>query len=62
MIELIVQDYCQNCDAFDPCLDDIRLANTNGERLIYVKCRNARHCMALVRYLKRAIKEEVNDD
>lgn len=62
MIELVVQDYCQNCDAFDPCLDDIRLTDMNGERLIYVKCRSARHCMALVRYLKRAIKEEVNDD
>ena len=60
MIELMVEDYCHECDAFEPIKDEQTAYeyNTMGGicgsyRVVAVKCQSARRCANMIRYLER---------
>lgn len=57
MIELKVEEYCQNCPDFYP--ETFMLDSLRGGVTI-VKCEQANRCAALVRYLKKEIEKNAN--
>lgn len=61
MIKLDVEDYCHKCDAFDPVADSIsyQALGVEQDHDTFVRCSNARRCRHLVRYLKRKMKDDV---
>lgn len=56
MIELKVEDYCQNCPDFYP-ESNMVLVGTNSLSTI-ISCEKARRCAGLVRYLKKEIEDK----
>lgn len=58
MIKLEVEDYCHECDAFDPIADSVSYQELGVEqdRDTFVHCSNARRCRNMVRYLERKLK------
>jgi len=54
MIELQVQDYCQNCDRFDAVVDRETLYLINGEEIhnTTIMCNYKNRCINLMKYLK----------
>lgn len=69
MIELKVEDYCQDCDAFDPVstspFETTTLNETFVKKYTYVTCSQAKRCAAMWRHLERIfpkirIKEDSN--
>lgn len=57
MIELAIEDYCHECDGFEPIKDEQASYeyNTMGGsyRVVTVKCQSARRCANMIRYLER---------
>ena len=59
MIGLKVEDYCQNCTAFDPEKEVIAkryMKSKDEECLTLVTCKNADKCRRLIKYLKKKIE------
>lgn len=68
MIKLNIQEYCQDCESFEPvadreniCMDTvfdspIKVVNTT------VTCLYQRRCAAMVRYLKKKVEKEESND
>ena len=60
MIRLEVEDYCQDCKAFEPDtdrnmdFDDAQLYMTDT----VVQCEKRNHCKRLVQYLERKLKAQ----
>lgn len=53
MIDIKVEDYCQECDGFDPVVDT-RLQNIMGEaKVTLVICSNRRRCNAMYNHILR---------
>lgn len=64
-ISLDVEDYCQECEAFDPTAETTKAYDTNVDVFFLetvVTCSKARKCRSLVRYLERRLQAEVKDD
>ena len=64
-IRLDVEDYCQECDAFDPVADTTKIYEENGDVFFLetvVSCSEARKCRNFVRYLERRLQAEVKGD
>ena len=64
-INLKVEDYCQECEAFDPVADTTKIYEENGDVFFLetvVICSEARKCRNFVRYLERRLQAEVKDD
>lgn len=63
MIRLEVEDYCQNCPAFEPEVEHTNIVDSAFNIQIIettVTCENKRVCKNLVRYLKKQL-EKVGD-
>ena len=61
MIRLDVQPYCHECDAFEPVKVDGGKAYEYETIVVidcFIRCRYAKRCAALVRYLERQTKQE----
>lgn len=59
MIELRVENYCQNCDEFEPVAEVMKsydIAMEDKEGLTKVSCKHAHRCSELIRYLKKEMK------
>lgn len=66
MIKLEVEDYCHECDAFEPIKDEKTVYDhttmggiCGSHRDIVVKCQSARRCANMIRYLERKQKTDV---
>lgn len=60
MIKLEVEDYCQNCDEFEP---DVRKDQFFAGGDVYctettVRCEHRMRCATLVKYFKEAAKKQ----
>lgn len=62
MIELVIEDYCQNCNMFEADVDRIR--GYSDGRKIYtdttISCKNKDLCNNMKNYLKKEIINERN--
>lgn len=61
MIEVVVQEYCQNCMEFEPRADISALYADNTPETVHiaVKCVHAHKCELIKRHLEeRTIQEE----
>lgn len=59
MIELRVEDYCQNCDEFEPVAEVMEshdIAMEDKECLTKVSCKHAHRCSELIKHLKKERK------
>jgi hypothetical protein len=58
MIKLDVENYCHDCDAFNPVADSMSYQSLGVEqdRDTFVRCSNAKRCHNMVRYLERKLK------
>ena len=71
MIELKVEDYCQECKAFSPVSEtiecgarhnyDTELTEPAYVRTI-VKCENARRCAGIARHIRNELNKENESD
>lgn len=61
MIKLEVEDYCHECDAFDPVADSVsyQALGVEQDHDTFVRCSNAKRCRNMVRYLERKLKNDV---
>lgn len=59
MIKLEVEDYCQNCPAFEPMTEKFTDFAQNAV-IITVSCESQRKCARLVQYLERKVKKNVD--
>lgn len=59
MIELKVQDYCQNCDRFDAVVDRETLYLANGKAIhnTIIMCNYKNRCSHIIDYLKTHMNE-----
>lgn len=62
MIELMVEDYCHDCDGFEPKVEDSENYVVNesglpvmGDKLIF--CRYRKRCANMARYLERKLRD-----
>ena len=66
MIKLEIEDYCQDCDWFEPVLNDFNGSYDNmrhhGGAKAIVQCERQKHCARLVRYLERKLENDGNQD
>ena len=67
MIELKVEDYCQNCKAFSPSTETMEYrdrVNFDGTidlahvRTI-VRCENAKRCAGIARHIRNELNKEI---
>ena len=59
MIKLEVEDYCQNCPAFEPMVE--KFTNYAQSAVITtVCCESEKKCARLVQYLERRLKKDVD--
>lgn len=63
MIKLEVQPYCSDCLDFEASVKEPQITRGVGGDVVahtdtVVKCRNARRCESLMRYLKKQMKGE----
>ena len=59
MIELIVEDYCQNCTDFEPVAEH-KIMKANFETIVMdteVICKNRRKCQRMMTHLMQGAKE-----
>lgn len=56
MIELRVDEYCHNCDKFEPVKVD--LSFNKNDRRVMVICEHAHLCKNIRRYLEEKMKGE----
>ena len=60
MIKLEVEDYCQECQGFEPDVDASDFYNPLNQneniRDTIVRCRYRKRCANMVRYLERKLK------
>ena len=64
-ISLDIEDYCQECEAFDPTTETAKAYDAEGDIFFLetrVVCSEARKCRSLVRYLERRLQAEVKGD
>lgn len=59
MIKLEIEDYCQDCHAFDPEAVAVHNMAQTGETVVICQRRN--HCKRLVQYLERKIRKELEN-
>lgn len=54
MIDLQVEDYCQNCPDFEVELEKLSLINGFGEEICHhtVRCKHAKRCEHIKEYLE----------
>ena len=57
MIELNIDNYCHNCEAFDP-----EIKHVNGTNDLNVVCKKRIWCKNAIKLYERSKKEEKNDD
>lgn len=65
MIELKVEEYCQNCEEFFPCIGrKSALRGDTGEVIcdITVECDKRRECSAMYKRITRVLKERKDDE
>ena len=57
MINLEVEDYCQDCDEFVPCTERLCIEDIQFDRhvIMRVTCDKANRCRRLVRYLQKKV-------
>lgn len=64
MIQLVVEDYCQQCLDFTPDVTKPERINRSNESFGYsdtiVKCKYHKRCEAIRRYLEQQAKGEAN--
>lgn len=60
MIEVDVEDYCQECRYFEADVHKCIMESLDLERyaVITVQCKNSDRCRALVNYLERRIRDK----
>lgn len=60
MIRLEVEDYCQDCRAFEPETDTNVLYSVNGEFSVetVITCERRNWCRNLVRYLEKRVEKD----
>ena len=65
MIKIWVEDYCHSCDSFEPDVvrqhmyfDNNFITETNTT----IRCKNAKRCAALKRYLEKQLKKETDNE
>lgn len=61
MIKLEVEDYCQNCPAFEPMTEKFSDYAQNAV-LTTVYCESEKKCARLVQYLERKMKNAGNQN
>lgn len=65
MIELDLKDYCHNCDGFEPVfVEGSSVYNDSGmisRETSYVRCRYAKRCANIEKYLTRAMAHKEGD-
>lgn len=61
MIELQVEDYCHDCDGFNPVVDKRFYEFLDCIESQAVVCSSKRHCAQLMRYLERQYKKQEID-
>lgn len=61
MIKLEVEDYCQNCPAFEPMTEKFSDYAQNAV-LTTVCCESQKKCARLVQYLERKMKNAGNQN
>lgn len=61
MIELQVEDYCHDCDGFDPVVENRFYEFSDNIKAQTVVCSNKRRCFQLMRYLERQYKKQEVD-
>lgn len=59
MIELCIEDYCQNCPSFDPTAKRVYM---NDKVYTIVECENELKCSMLHDHIKKEFEKEKNND
>lgn len=59
MIKLEVEDYCQNCPAFEPMVEKFTNYAQNAV-ITTVCCESEKKCARLVQYLERKVRNAEN--
>lgn len=59
MIKLEAEDYCQDCDAFEPEAETVKVFGEPPTTHIY--CRSARKCNRMYHNILKAIERSGND-
>lgn len=60
MIKLDVENYCHDCDAFEPTtIEKQEDAITGYITHTFVVCKERRRCANMMRYLERKLKNDV---
>lgn len=59
MIKLSVEEYCWNCDGFEPVTDKYK--SLSDSTMIFIKCENERRCRAIYRHIKNHLEKEQKD-
>lgn len=59
MIKLEIEDYCQNCPAFEPRVEKFSDFAQNMV-ITTVCCESQKKCARLVQYLERKVKKDVD--
>lgn len=60
MMELHVEKYCENCGEFVPKLDTYCIVNDGDIYNTFISCEHAQRCAAMVKWLRKEIKDEHN--
>ena len=60
MIKLEIEDYCQDCRAFDPETEEATVYNFGNpyRTETVVRCSNAKWCARMMQHLERKLRKE----
>lgn len=67
MIKLDVQEYCQECPAFDPVKHTVTekfmsLGESVEMSTTHIRCRDWKRCKQIERYLRKELEHESNNE
>lgn len=65
MIELKVEEYCQNCEHFYPCIENKSvIMGDTGDVICYtlVGCDRLKECRIMYKRIERFLKERKDDE
>lgn len=61
MIKLSVEEYCWNCDGFEPVVDKYKSIYESEGSTTTITCENKNRCRAIYRFIKKQFEKEQND-
>lgn len=61
MIDLVVNDFCDDCSEFEPCVTREHVFGAKAKCITHIHCEYESRCLNMYMHIRRKFKEETDE-